>query len=74
METDGLDSHLRGPGPWERFDPTLQCHQEARHRDSLPGGGKLTSGGGSPDPSLTGSLGPPCLSPCSLGSQRSLQC
>lgn len=23
METDGLDSHLRGPGPWERFHPTL---------------------------------------------------
>lgn len=37
METDGLDSHFRGPGSWERFDPTL-CTSSVTKR---PGTGTL---------------------------------
>lgn len=40
METDGLDSHLRGPDSWERFDPTFYTSSVTKR----PGTGTLFQG------------------------------
>lgn len=46
-----MDSHLKSPGPWERFEPAFFTRVSPRGQPdtaaSLPGGGKLTSGVGS---------------------------
>lgn len=71
MEIDGLDSHFRGPGPWERFDSTL-CTFSVTKR---PGTGTLFQRvrGWEANICEVVALEPPCLRPCSPRSQRSLQ-